>query len=142
MYTLASFLIGLLFGVGLVISNMINPNKVLNFLDITGDWDPSLLFVMAAATTTTAIGLYFVRKRQKPLLTDKFHYPTKHPIDKELIIGSAIFGIGWGMTGYCPGPAITVLGTFQFEVLYFLAAMILGSLCYTGLSKITCKSQD
>jgi uncharacterized membrane protein YedE/YeeE len=85
---------------------------------------------MMAAVTTTAIGLYFVRKRQKPLLENTFHYPAKHHVDKDLIIGSAIFGIGWGITGFCPGPAVTVLGTFQFDVLYFLGGMIFGSFCY------------
>ena len=83
MYTLASFLIGILFGVGLVISNMINPTKVLNFLDVTGYWDPSLLLVMVSAVITTAIGIHFVKKRKKPLLGNKFHYPKKNTIDKE-----------------------------------------------------------
>ncbi len=135
MYTLAAFFMGLLFGIGLAISNMINPTKVLNFLDVTGYWDPSLILVMVAAIITTWIGFYFIKKRKKPLLGNKFHYPKTHKIDKELIIGSALFGIGWGITGYCPGPSIAVLGTFQFEVVYFIVGMVLGSLTYFGISK-------
>lgn len=134
MYTLASFFIGILFGIGLAISNMINPTKVLNFLDITGYWDPSLMLVMVAAIITSVIGFYFVKKRKKPLLGNKFYYPKAHNIDKDLIIGSALFGIGWGITGYCPGPAMAVLGTFQFEALYFIIGMVLGSLTYFALS--------
>jgi uncharacterized membrane protein YedE/YeeE len=136
MYSLAALLIGCLFGVGLVISNMVNPIKVLNFLDVTGHWDPSLILVMIAAVITTAIGFYWVNKLKKPVLTQKFDLPKNNKIDKELILGSAIFGIGWGLAGYCPGPSFSALGIFRIEVLYFLMGMIAGSIVYLWLSKI------
>jgi uncharacterized membrane protein YedE/YeeE len=135
MYAFFSFLFGILFGLGLVISNMSNPAKVLNFLDVTGYWDPSLMLVMIAAVATTCIGFYFIKKRKKPLLENKFHYPSTTKIEKKLIVGSALFGVGWGITGYCPGPSFAALGTTPFEVIYYIVGMILGSLTYYGISK-------
>lgn len=136
-----AFLIGMLFGIGLVIANMINPTKILNFLDITGYWDPSLLLVMLAAIVITCPGYYWIKKLKKPLLGNKFHYPPVYTIDKKLIIGSAIFGIGWGMTGFCPGPAIAVLGTGQFAVIYFIGSMVLGSVFCFWFDKFTNKDK-
>ena len=136
MYMLTAFLSGILFGVGLTISNMTNPNKVLNFLDISGTWDPTLLVVMAAAVTVTLIGYQFVLKQKKPLFDDQFHLPTKKIIDKQLIIGSALFGVGWGTAGYCPGPAISALATFNMDPVYFLIGMIVGSLVCHKLYKV------
>jgi len=117
---------GLLFGAGLAIADMNNPNKVLDFLDVTGSWDASLLFVLGAAVFISSIGFYFINKRQKPLYDVLFHLPEKKPIDRSLIIGSLLFGIGWGISGYCPGPAIATLANPSIENLIFLPSMIAG----------------
>lgn len=117
---------GLIFGLGLVISGMANPAKVLNFLDVAGHWDPSLAFVMAGAIAVTATGYWFVLRRSKPLLDDSFHLPGRNTIDRPLVIGSAIFGLGWGLFGFCPGPAITSLGLAATGTLVFVPAMLIG----------------
>ena len=117
---------GLIFGLGLVISGMANPAKVLNFLDVAGHWDPSLAFVMAGAIAVTATGYWFVLRRPKPLLDDSFHLPGRNTIDRPLVIGSAIFGLGWGLFGFCPGPAITSLGLAATGTLVFVPAMLIG----------------
>jgi uncharacterized membrane protein YedE/YeeE len=130
MERLSAFFIGVLFGCGLVISNMTNPNKILNFLDFFGHWDPTLLIVMLTALFTTLIGYQFILKKEKPLIAEDFHLPQNKSITKKLIIGSAIFGIGWGLTGYCPGPAITAILTFNFDPLFLVIGMILGSYSY------------
>ncbi len=127
---LSAFLIGVIFGTGLSISNMTNPYKILNFLDIFGPWDPTLLIVMATALLTTFIGYRVVLKKGKPKLDDTFHIPQKTHITKKLVFGSIIFGIGWGSTGYCPGPAITALATFNWDPLYFVIGMVAGSYIY------------
>ena len=121
----AALLCGLLFGVGLTISNIINPAKIQNFLDIFGNWDPSLLLVMASALAVTLIGYRFVLKKGRPLLVDSFCLPTRKLIDKQLVIGAALFGIGWGLAGYCPGPAITALGLGIMDAVYFVIGMII-----------------
>lgn len=117
---------GLIFGLGLVISGMANPAKVLNFLDVAGHWDPSLAFVMLGAIAVTATGYRFVLRRPKPLLDDSFHLPGRNTIDRPLVIGSAIFGLGWGLFGFCPGPAITSLGLAATGTLVFVPAMLIG----------------
>jgi uncharacterized membrane protein YedE/YeeE len=117
---------GLIFGLGLVISGMANPAKVLNFLDVAGHWDPSLAFVMAGAIAVTATGYRFVLRRPKPLLDDSFHLPGRNTIDRPLVVGSAIFGLGWGLFGFCPGPAITSLGLAATGTLVFVPAMLIG----------------
>lgn len=124
MYNVIAFLCGLLFGCGLTISNMVNAYKIQNFLDITGNWDPSLAFVMFSALIVTWTGYKFVLKKQHPELTDKFFLPTKKSIDKPLIFGAAIFGVGWGLAGYCPGPAITALGLGIIDAVYFIIGML------------------
>ena len=111
---------------GIIISGMINPAKVTNFFDITGTWDPSLAFVMLGALTITFIGYRVTFLRKTPILTEKFDIPQKKHIDKKLIFGSALFGIGWGITGFCPGGAIPAIGTGLFEVLLFIAALVSG----------------
>jgi len=123
-----SFIAGLLFAFGLIVSGMSNPSKVLNFLDITGNWDPTLAFVMAAALLVTFPAFRFVLKRSAPLLSDRFYLPTKQQIDAPLIAGAAIFGIGWGLAGLCPGPALTALGSGATSAFVFVAAMIAGAL--------------
>ncbi|WP_045834546.1 YeeE/YedE family protein [Hyphomicrobium sp. 99] len=117
---------GLLFGVGLVISGMANPAKVLNFLDVAGSWDPSLAFVMLGAIAVTATGYRYVLQRSKPLLDQSFHLPVQNEIDRPLVIGSAIFGLGWGLIGFCPGPAIASLGLAATGTLVFVPTMLIG----------------
>lgn len=123
---LTATLIGLVFGTGIAISGMANPAKVLNFFDIAGTWDPSLALVMAAALTITAIGYRFVLKRPRPVLEEKFHLPTSRKLDLPLIAGSAVFGIGWGITGFCPGGAIPALGLGEPSAWIFVASMLAG----------------
>ena len=123
-----SFIAGLLFAFGLIVSGMSNPSKVLHFLDVTGNWDPTLAFVMAAALLVTFPAFRFVLKRSAPLLSDRFYLPTKQQIDVPLITGAAIFGIGWGLAGLCPGPALTALGSGATSAFVFVAAMIAGAL--------------
>lgn len=128
MRLLSTYLIGLLFGLGIVISGMANPAKVLNFFDLAGSWDPSLIFVMGGALITTFIGYRFVLKREAPLLAERFLIPTSNQIDARLIGGSALFGVGWGIAGFCPGGALPALGTGRIEVITFVAALIVGIL--------------
>nr|DAU36211.1 MAG TPA: putative transporter component [Inoviridae sp.] len=105
---------------------MTNPQKVQNFLDVAGDWDPSLAFVMGSAVLITLVMFRVVLKRASPVLGDRFHLPTLIKIDRQLLIGAALFGVGWGMTGYCPGPALATLLSGNGEVLLFVPAMLLG----------------
>lgn len=124
MQIIAAILAGIIFGLGIMISGMASPAKVLNFFDIAGTWDPSLAFVMGGALITTLIGYRLVFLRSQPLSADKFHLPTHSAIDTKLIVGASIFGIGWGIAGFCPGGAIPVIGTGMFEVLIFMAGLI------------------
>ncbi len=119
---------GLLFGLGLAISRMVDPAKVLGFLDFAGDWDPTLAFVMGGGLIVTVPAFLPTLKRARPLLAEAFTLPAKTEFDARLIGGSAIFGIGWGLVGYCPGPAISSLAYGRPETLIFLAALIVGSL--------------
>lgn len=121
-----AWLTGLVFGLGIAISGMINPAKVLNFFDIAGTWDPSLAFVMGGAVTVTFIGYRLVWRRPAPLFERAFQLPTARQIDLRLVGGSALFGIGWGIAGFCPGAAIPALGTGRWEVALFVAAVIVG----------------
>jgi uncharacterized protein len=116
---------GLIFGIGLILSGMIDPAKVQNFLDIAGAWDPSLAFVMAGAIGVAAPGFWLVRKRAAPLADTQFHVPpTTAPIDRRLLAGAAVFGIGWGLAGFCPGPALTSLPLAAPSTALFVAAMV------------------
>ncbi|TNE66136.1 MAG: YeeE/YedE family protein [Alphaproteobacteria bacterium] len=126
MKALMALVSGLLFGLGLTISGMINPAKVINFLDLAGNWDPSLAFVMAGALAVTAVGYRLVFRRAAPVCDSQFHVPTNRVLDKRLIGGSVLFGIGWGMGGFCPGPAIAALSGGFVPVFAFVAAMLLG----------------
>jgi len=123
---LVALLCGTLFGIGLSLSQMINPNKVLNFLDITGNWDPSLIFVMIGALVIAFISFNWILKRPAPLLAESFHISIKMSVDKALILGAAIFGIGWGMSGYCPGSAVAGLGLLSLESVIMVVAIFLG----------------
>jgi uncharacterized membrane protein YedE/YeeE len=126
MRLLSAFLVGLIFGVGIAISGMINPAKVLNFFDIAGTWDPSLIFVMGGALITTFIGYRFVLRRPAPVIEAKFLLPTARDIDARLVGGSAVFGLGWGIAGFCPGAALPALGSGKWEVAAFIAALVAG----------------
>jgi uncharacterized membrane protein YedE/YeeE len=121
-----SLLAGIIFGVGLTISDMVNPARVLNFLDVAGEWDPTLIFVMAGGLAVTAVGYRFVFSRSAPVIGTKFNIPTQRQIDLPLVGGSALFGLGWGLAGICPGPAFTDLATLEPKVLVFIAAMLMG----------------
>lgn len=125
-----SFLCGLVFGLGLLISGMANPSKVLNFLDLTGAWDPSLAFVMGGAILVAMIGFKFALPHTKSILGDQMRLPKSTVIDKKLILGNLIFGIGWGLAGYCPGPAITSLGLLETKPAIFVMGMLAGMLIY------------
>jgi hypothetical protein len=127
---LAALVAGLLFGLGLTISQMVNPAKVLNFLDLFGTWDPSLAFVLAGAVGTAAVGFHVVRRRDRPLAAPTYHLPTEKRIDRPLLLGAAIFGLGWALVGFCPGPALTALGLGGLPVLIFVLAMLAGMLLH------------
>lgn len=124
------FLSGLLFGLGLTISGMINPTKVIGFLDVAGTWDPSLALVMAAGLAVTVPSFHLVLKRARPLFEAKFFLPGKSDIDKKLVLGAALFGIGWGLAGLCPGPALAAITSLDSSVLSFVAAMMAGMLLH------------
>ena len=118
---------GLLFGLGLAISGMILPQKVQNFLDVTGNWDPSLILVMGGALLVFMPGYFLlVKPRQRALNGEVFHLPSKRQIDRRLLVGSALFGIGWGLGGVCPGPALANLAGISLPLLAFMVAMLLG----------------
>ena len=120
------YAIGLIFGMGIIFGGMANPAKVLNFFDIAGTWDPSLAFVMGGALGVTALGYRFVLRRPSPRLAEAFHIPALMRIDRTLIAGSAAFGVGWGLAGFCPGGALPAIGTLDASVLIFTGAMIVG----------------
>jgi uncharacterized protein len=120
------FIAGLLFGAGLLISGMINPAKVIGFLDLAGNWDPSLAFVMLGGVTVTAIGYRTVLSQGQPMFEPRFTLPTRNDIDPSLLLGAGLFGIGWGLGGYCPGPALAGLGFGSPETFVFVTAMLLG----------------
>lgn len=122
------FLIGALFGMGIVVSGMGNPAKVVNFFDVTGTWDPSLMFVMGGALAVTLPGYRLVFGRERPLFGREFMLPLGRQIDRRLIAGSATFGVGWGIAGFCPGGALPVLGALDPAVWTFTGAMIAGIL--------------
>lgn len=118
--------IGLIFGTGIALSGMANPARVLNFFDIAGTWDPSLAFVMGGALIVTAMGYWFVLRRDKPFFEARFHLPTNRKLDVPLVAGSAIFGIGWGISGFCPGGAIPALGLGEVSAWAFVGSMLVG----------------
>ena len=121
---------GILFGIGLTLSQMTNPDKVIDFLDLAGNWDPSLVFVMLGALTVTMLSFRIILKRPSPLFDKEFYLSSKSAIDKTLLIGAAIFGIGWGMSGYCPGPSVAGLGLGNFEAIVMVAAIYMGFIAH------------
>jgi uncharacterized protein len=130
MPVLLQFAIGLVFGLGLLVSGMSDPAKVLNFLDLggirAGTWDPSLAFVMAGAIAVALTGYKLVLKRSQPLFAEKFYLPGRDDIDLRVVVGPAIFGVGWGLVGFCPGPALTALGFGAPAAFLFVVAMLAG----------------
>lgn len=125
---IAALLCGLIFGLGLILSGMGSPAKVQNFLDVFGNWDPSLGFVMGGAIAIGLIAFTWAKQRKTAVLGDPMQLPTSTAIDSKLLTGSALFGIGWGMAGFCPGPALMNLSTLNPEVWIFVAAMLVGML--------------
>ena len=126
MRTALAFLAGLVFGLGLLLSGMADPAKVLGFLDLAGAWDPSLAFVMAGAIGIAAVAFAFARRRKASLLGDSLRLPTATRIDRRLVAGSLLFGVGWGLAGFCPGPAIVALGLGSAKAVVFVLAMLAG----------------
>jgi len=123
---LSAFASGLLFGLGLIVSQMVNPAKVLGFLDIFGHWDPSLALVMGGAVAVSSLGYLVAKRRGVPVLAPRLEIPTRRDLDPRLIAGAALFGIGWGLVGLCPGPALVGLTFGPTEIFVFVAAMIIG----------------
>lgn len=133
MPVLTSFLVGLIFGTGLILSGMANPAKVLGFLDLAGRWDPSLAFVMAAAIAVATVGFALAKRRTTSLLGLNMTLPAARRIDGRLIGGSVIFGAGWGIAGFCPGPALVALGMGQVKAVIFVASMLAGMAVFEAL---------
>lgn len=137
MRILSGFAIGLIFGLGIAVSGMINPAKVLNFFDLAGTWDPSLAFVMGGALAVAIPGYHFVLRRPTPVMEARFQLPDTQRIDRRLVLGSATFGIGWGIAGFCPGGALPALGTGRLDVIVFIASLILGLLIARVLQRLS-----
>ena len=132
---LTAFLAGLIFGLGLLLAGMANPAKVLGFLDLAGAWDPSLALVMVAAIGVALLPLTWAKRRSYSLLGAPMQLPVKRELDRRLIGGSLLFGIGWGIAGICPGPAVAILLSGHWQVLLFVAAMLLGMLLFEALER-------
>ncbi|MGH8851464.1 MAG: DUF6691 family protein [Casimicrobiaceae bacterium] len=130
MYTFFSLLAGLVFGIGLIVSGMASPAKVLGFLDLAGDWDPSLALVMGGAILIAAPAFALAARRPASLLGTTMRLPSALRIDRRLVLGSLTFGIGWGLAGFCPGPALVALGAGELKALVFLGAMLAGMLAF------------
>ena len=126
MNKLISLIAGIIFGIGLVVSEMVNPAKVLAFLDLFGNWDPSLAFVMIGALIVSSPLFHLIKNKEKPLLAEKFNYSNNKNINNQLVIGSALFGGGWGLSGLCPGPAISSIVLLNIHSITFVVAMFIG----------------
>ncbi|MBC8746659.1 MULTISPECIES: YeeE/YedE family protein [Paraburkholderia] len=135
MATIVSFVCGLLFGFGLLLSGMANPAKVLGFLDITGRWNPSLAFVMIGAVAVAAIGFAIAKRRDRSLLGLPIQVPASAHVTRRLLLGSGAFGVGWGIAGFCPGPALVALGLGSAKAWVFVAAMIAGMAVFERLER-------
>lgn len=135
MSKLTAFIAGLIFGLGLLLAGMANPAKVLGFLDLAGAWDPSLALVMAGAIAVALLPFTLAKRREQSLLGLPMQLPNKREIDRRLIGGSLLFGIGWGIAGICPGPAVAILLTGHWQVLLFVAAMLIGMALFEALER-------
>lgn len=131
----SAFVVGVLFGLGLTISQMIDPAKIIAFLDVAGAWDPSLLVVMAAALAVSFAGYRIALAREKPVFEPAFQLPAKTTVDRPLLAGSALFGVGWGLSGLCPGPAISAAALGAAPIYVFLAAMFTTMFAHDALSR-------
>lgn len=130
---LPGLVVGLIFGAGLALSDMINPGRVLAFLDVAGAWDPTLAFVMGGAIIPSAVGYAIVRRMQRPLFAEEFRIPQNRTVEPQLLAGATLFGVGWGLAGLCPGPAIAGLAFGKWELWLFVVAMLAGMLLHRGL---------
>ncbi len=139
---LASFLCGLIFGFGLLLSGMTDPVKVLGFLDILGRWNPTLGFVMIGALAVSSVGFFFARRRGAPLLASQSLWPTRADIDAPLVVGSILFGVGWGLVGLCPGPALENLASLSPRVIVFVIAMLAGMILHDAWQRRTPTSRE
>lgn len=135
MYVFAMFAGGLVFGLGLILSGMTNPAKVIGFLDLFGKWDPSLAFVMGGALLVGVVAFYFAKKRDQAILGGPMHLPTSTQINRRLVLGSLMFGAGWGLAGFCPGPAIVSVGAGVEKAYVFAAAMLAGMWVFEQLER-------
>jgi uncharacterized membrane protein YedE/YeeE len=135
MYVFASLLAGLVFGLGLIVSGMANPAKVLGFLDLAGAWDPSLALVMVGAIAVGLVAFWVARGRTLSLLGTAMKLPAARHIDRRLVVGSLLFGAGWGVAGFCPGPALVALGMGQVKAVVFVAAMLAGMALFEALER-------
>jgi len=135
-YSFASMLAGLIFGLGLIVSGMANPEKVLGFLDIAGLWDPSLAFVMAGAIIVGLIAFAVARKRTLSFLGFNMKLPSNNRVEKRVVIGSMMFGVGWGLAGFCPGPALVALGAGEMKAVVFVASMVAGMLLFEFFERL------
>ena len=135
MFIFTSLLAGLVFGLGLIVSGMANPAKVLGFLDLTGAWDPSLALVMAGAIAVSFFAFLFARNRTRSLIGADMRLPGARQIDRRLVVGSTLFGIGWGVAGFCPGPGLVALGMGEVKALVFVAAMLVGMVVFELFEK-------
>lgn len=135
MYAFSAFAVGLVFGLGLLVSGMSNPAKVLGFLDLAGRWDPSLALVMVGAIAVGAVGFALARRRTESLLHTRIELATRRDIDRRLVLGSLLFGVGWGLVGFCPGPALVALGAGKVKALVFVASMVAGMALFEGLER-------
>lgn len=131
----SAFVAGIVFGFGLCVSGMVNPARIVGFLDVAGVWDSTLIFVMLAAVALTSVGFPLVSKLGKPLFEPEFQLPKKTALDVPLILGAVLFGIGWGIGGLCPGPAISALASLSPSVFFFVLAMAAGQLLGVGIEK-------
>jgi uncharacterized membrane protein YedE/YeeE len=131
--TFVALFAGTLFGLGLAVSGMMNPAKIISFLDVAGKWDPTLAFVMGGALLVTIPAFRLILNRPQPILADGFDLPTRSTLDRRLLGGAAVFGVGWGLSGFCPGPAVAALTTGLAPVFAFVAAMLAGMVLYAWL---------
>lgn len=136
MAILTSFIVGLIFAAGLGIGGMTQPAKVVNFLDLFGGWDPSLIFVMIGALIVHSILYRLIRKRKSPLLAEQFHIPNRRDINRDLALGAIIFGTGWGLAGFCPAPAITSIASMQLGPIVFVVSMLSGMMIFHLTDKL------
>lgn len=132
---ITALVVGFIFAIGLGVSGMTQPQKVVGFLDVFGSWDPSLIFVMIGGIVVHFITYKLIRNRETPLLTKEWHIPSKKEITPTLVIGSLLFGFGWGLGGFCPGPALTSLASFQIEPAVFVASMLAGMFVFRIFDK-------